>query len=1314
MALVALYHATNGPDWDNNTRWLSDTRPVDHWYGVYVDTPRVDRLILDYNLLSGELPEEIGALNYLETLRLNWNQIGGAIPAGIGNLVRMEDLRIYHNNFTHLPGEIGNLILLTKLDLSNNKFDSIPSGVGNLINLKYLWAEGNELTYIPKTIGMLSNLLQLYLKDNGIEELPEETANLSKLEKFYLDDNKLDSLPSFELMTKLISLTCSRNNIQALPASIGSCVELEFLDISDNLLSSLPLSLLNLNSIKQLYVDRNQLNFRDLERYVQLPSIYFSYTQQEKIKLEEKMENGSVKYIFNAGGDSTTYEWYLDHQLVSSTNDSFYIPDPISVGAQQLHCIARNSLLPNLIFRSDTLNPKLTNVINSSGDLGLDTDADDVCTTGEMIEVNGEMVPECTLRAAIELVNKTSQEERTDFIFQLTNGLEIKPAEAYPKINYPIGLDASAQTNGQVSINGELVPNPSSDRSICFDYDHELGINLKDLAISNFGYGVYAYTSNEGQIEGNSFSNIRFALVLSKCSDYEIVNNELDEVYIGLAVREGNRQIISENSILSEKIAIEIIESDSNQISSNSLKSSLPLESNLKAGIRIEDGSRNQIEQNSISGNTVGCLLTCRTKEMIGNKLINNQLFNNNVGIWAASDHQDDYEILFLQINGNVIGRDDLGIPGSIDVIAVKIDSCNETRILNNTIVYQKLNGVDLLNDKNSVIRNNTIGSESTVVEGVESNGIYGIGSEQLRILRNVVSGNKDNGIQLIRSSGSISENFIGTNRNRNKLIPNKNSGIYLENSKLEIDENWIYGNGKHGIYSRHGRLKIKNNTIGKSGSVNFGNNMDGINLFNTTATIEDNYIESNDRGIYGEELTYWYSYRRKMEIYSNRIENNREGVSILDSEVQILNNSVSYNYDSGIKIEGKIASDPAIINNNIIKGNGGNTGIHLINADAIIDNNFVSEDASDGIFARGFSSVYISRNNIEQNGAFAVNNMENQVLADAENNWWGHSSGPSGAGPGQGDEISINVKYDNWSQESIGMCISTNSDTLLVHSGQQDSVKLFYQNWSEMDGLIDVHIHDDLNWIDPGVTDHTILLEEGIGASENLLLNVPILIDNTLVNEVMVIASSVVDAENRDTLVFYLTNASPTLSAMLLSPDTLMLKTGDTANVYLEAYTQFDESVVVNPEWIVTGGRMLSNNKYVADTVEGTYDIIVYEAVSGMADTSIVIINDFISDASDPYKVVSNKPEIKIFPNPAYNEISIDIRVMRSENILLNLYSQEGRLIKKWHFPLVSPGNDIELYLHAKQGNLQLQSGLYFLHMQTDNCVITKRIILL
>ena len=82
-ALVALYNATDGPNWTNNTGWLTD-RPLYDWYGVTPDANGgVTELNLSDNQLTGEIPAELGNLSNLERLYLGANQLTGCVPAGL-------------------------------------------------------------------------------------------------------------------------------------------------------------------------------------------------------------------------------------------------------------------------------------------------------------------------------------------------------------------------------------------------------------------------------------------------------------------------------------------------------------------------------------------------------------------------------------------------------------------------------------------------------------------------------------------------------------------------------------------------------------------------------------------------------------------------------------------------------------------------------------------------------------------------------------------------------------------------------------------------------------------------------------------------------------------------------------------------------------------------------------------------------------------------------------------------------------------------------------------------------------------------------
>ena len=89
-ALVAIYNATDGENWNRSDNWLSDA-PLDEWEGVTTDDEgRVTKLEVKGNQLTGEIPAELGDLANLTELWLASNQLTGCIPAGLRN-IRVND-----------------------------------------------------------------------------------------------------------------------------------------------------------------------------------------------------------------------------------------------------------------------------------------------------------------------------------------------------------------------------------------------------------------------------------------------------------------------------------------------------------------------------------------------------------------------------------------------------------------------------------------------------------------------------------------------------------------------------------------------------------------------------------------------------------------------------------------------------------------------------------------------------------------------------------------------------------------------------------------------------------------------------------------------------------------------------------------------------------------------------------------------------------------------------------------------------------------------------------------------------------------------
>ncbi len=257
--LAAFYNATDGPNWSDNTNWLTDA-PISDWSGVSVwhgvtvsniengsavERCVVRRLDLGFNQLSGEIPAELANLPNLEDLDLRGNQLSGEIPAELGNLSNLISLYLSFNQLSgEIPAELGNLSNLISLGLHGNQLSGeIPAELGNLSNLEDLDLGGNQLSgEIPAELGNLSNLISLDLGFNQLSgEIPAELGNLSNLISLDLGFNQLSG---------------------EIPPELGNIPNLKFLSLSFNQLSGeIPPELGN---VPNLSLDGNQLSERIL------------------------------------------------------------------------------------------------------------------------------------------------------------------------------------------------------------------------------------------------------------------------------------------------------------------------------------------------------------------------------------------------------------------------------------------------------------------------------------------------------------------------------------------------------------------------------------------------------------------------------------------------------------------------------------------------------------------------------------------------------------------------------------------------------------------------------------------------------------------------------------------------------------------------------------------------------------------------------------------------------------------------------------------------------------------------------------------
>ena len=251
-ALVALYEATDGPNWLDNTNWLTDA-PLGEWYGVETDASgRTVRLDLSghwdsdareyrHHGLSGALPPELGLLTELELLDLSTNNLTGVLPPELGNLANLRWLVVYLNTLSGpIPPGIGDLANLSSLELGNNALSgAIPPELGNLANLRLLRLGWNTLSGpIPPGIGNLANLSVLDLAGNALAgPIPPGLGNLRNLRNLNLQSNAITG---------------------PIPLELGTLAELRSLYLQNNRLTGpVPQTFLQLDRLRSFYIRPN-------------------------------------------------------------------------------------------------------------------------------------------------------------------------------------------------------------------------------------------------------------------------------------------------------------------------------------------------------------------------------------------------------------------------------------------------------------------------------------------------------------------------------------------------------------------------------------------------------------------------------------------------------------------------------------------------------------------------------------------------------------------------------------------------------------------------------------------------------------------------------------------------------------------------------------------------------------------------------------------------------------------------------------------------------------------------------------------------
>ena len=200
--LEALYHATDGPNWVDDTNWLTEAS-LDDWYGIEADgEDRVTELVLGVwsesqqvfqgHGMTGMLPADaLGGLSRTVLLEIVGSPgLTGPLPP-LANLLELEELDFEANDHTGpIPPEWGSLPKLANLDVEANRLTgSIPPELGRL-PLSRLALGANRLTgAIPAELGRLAPTLEeLHVHDNRLSgPIPVELGELTSLVELTID-----------------------------------------------------------------------------------------------------------------------------------------------------------------------------------------------------------------------------------------------------------------------------------------------------------------------------------------------------------------------------------------------------------------------------------------------------------------------------------------------------------------------------------------------------------------------------------------------------------------------------------------------------------------------------------------------------------------------------------------------------------------------------------------------------------------------------------------------------------------------------------------------------------------------------------------------------------------------------------------------------------------------------------------------------------------------------------------------------------------------------------------------------------------------
>jgi CSLREA domain-containing protein len=478
-----------------------------------------------------------------------------------------------------------------------------------------------------------------------------------------------------------------------------------------------------------------------------------------------------------------------------------------------------------------------TYVVNSTLDEG-DSDIGDLeCYTASSV---------CTLRAAIQEANSTTNLDK--IVFEIPGGdvQTINLSNALPTITNPLEIDGTTQAGAdcvtkdlRVVLDGDNLTSPG------ISFSNVSGGGVMGLVIHGFSQGINYTSSTGGSVKCNVIGLAQDGVTVMGNSESGITLESSSSTNTIGGIVEGEGNVISANYN-----GIDIKSSNNNVIQGNYIGTNKGGEysrGNTSKGIQIDNSTGTEIGDADTNSLPASCTGAC------------NVISGNESGIYyfkGTSASNDNV------IEGNFIGVDKTGefqVTNNYGVRASKVSNLNinynmitsvvssvyaqaeASAVISNITVDNNYIGINRSGDNVLMDSDNAVWLYSSLVSSLTTANVTN------NIIVGAVRGSGIN-VQGVNTSGvSIKSNYIGTN-SADADLGNK-YGIYFlsPNATNNVigganpaDGNIIANNDSYGIY-----LYATVNTLTRNNTIN-NNGNDGILLSGSTVSKNNTIIENS------------------------------------------------------------------------------------------------------------------------------------------------------------------------------------------------------------------------------------------------------------------------------------------------------------------------------------------------------------------------------------------------------------------------------------------------------------------------------------